>query len=98
LPRPPRPCARSAAPGGTADRPRASVAPGPSAAVEAICMTPGSWRTATIEQWHPDQIVRVWRAIDPRPASGPTDHATDTNPALGERGTDMSLSTTDARP
>jgi hypothetical protein len=78
------PAARSAAPGDTADHPRASVGPGPSAAVEAICMTPGSWRTATIEQWHPDQIVRVWRAIDPRPASGPTDIGIDTIPAVGE--------------
>jgi hypothetical protein len=53
-------------------------------AVRAICMDPGSWRTATIEQWHPDQTVRVWRAIDPRPADGPTDAAIDTVPAVGE--------------
>jgi hypothetical protein len=36
---------------------------------------PGTWRTATIEQWHADQTVRVWRALDPgpRPAHRPVD-------------------------
>jgi hypothetical protein len=53
-------------------------------AVESICLDPGTWRTATIEQWHPDQTVRVWRAIDPRPATGPTDPAIDVVPAVGE--------------
>ena len=36
-------------------------------AVELICLDPGTWRTATIEQWHADQTVRVWRAVDPGP-------------------------------
>jgi hypothetical protein len=53
-------------------------------AVESICLDPGTWRTATIEQWHADQTVRVWRAVDPRPATGPTDPAIDVVPAVGE--------------
>src|SRR3954454_22394144 len=44
---------------------------------EAICLEPGTWRTATIEQWHSDQTVGVWRAVEPRAASGPTDPAID---------------------
>jgi hypothetical protein len=55
-----------------------------SKAVQAFCLDPGSWRTATIEQWAPDQTVRVWRAIEPRRASGPTDPGIDTVPAVGE--------------
>lgn len=53
-------------------------------AVEAICLDPGTWRTATIEQWHPDQTVRVWRAVEPRQASGPTDPGIERVPAVGE--------------
>jgi hypothetical protein len=53
-------------------------------AVQAICLDPGSWRTATIEQWHADQIVRVWRAVELRAASGPTDPTIDVVPAVGE--------------
>jgi len=53
-------------------------------AVESICLDPGTWRTATIEQWHADQTVRVWRALDPRPATGPTDPSIDVVPAVGE--------------
>ena len=53
-------------------------------AVESICLDPGTWRTATIEQWHADQTVRVWRAVDPRPATGPTDPSIDVVPAVGE--------------
>ena len=53
-------------------------------AVESICLDPGTWRTATIEQWHADQTVRVWRALDSRPATGPTDPAIDVVPAVGE--------------
>jgi hypothetical protein len=53
-------------------------------AVESICLDPGTWRTATIEQWHADQTVRVWRAVDPRSATGPTDPAIDVVPAVGE--------------
>ena len=52
--------------------------------VELICLDPGTWRTATIEQWHADQTVRVWRAVDPRPATGPTDPSIDVVPAVGE--------------
>jgi hypothetical protein len=65
----------------------ASVAASPVAseqAVAAICMDPGSWRTATIEQWHPDQTVRVWRALDPHAATGPTDPSIQRVPAVGE--------------
>jgi hypothetical protein len=53
-------------------------------AVAAICLDPGTWRTATIEQWHPDQTVRVWRAVDPHPATGPTDPSIERIPAVGE--------------
>lgn len=53
-------------------------------AVEAICLEPGTWRTATIEQWHADQTVRVWRALELRSASGPTDPGIDVVPAVGE--------------
>lgn len=53
-------------------------------AVESICLDPGTWRTATIEQWHADQTVRVWRALDPRPATGPTDPSIEVVPAVGE--------------
>jgi hypothetical protein len=53
-------------------------------AVEAFCLDPGSWRTATIEQWDSDQTVRVWRAVEPRQATGPTDPAIDVVPAVGE--------------
>jgi hypothetical protein len=53
-------------------------------AVAAICLDPGTWRTATIEQWHPDQTVRVWRSVDPRPATGPTDPSIERVPAVGE--------------
>jgi hypothetical protein len=54
------------------------------AAVGAICLEPGSWRTATIETWR-DQTVRVWRAIDPTPASGPDDPGIPIVPAVGSR-------------
>jgi hypothetical protein len=54
------------------------------AGVAAICLEPGSWRTATIETWR-DQTVRVWRAIDPVPASGPDDQAIPIVPAVGSR-------------
>jgi hypothetical protein len=69
-------------------RPAAAAASGDPAAteraVEAFCMDPASWRTATIEQWDDDLTVRVWRAIEPRPADGPTDPAIDVVPAVGE--------------
>jgi hypothetical protein len=64
-----------------------AAASGPSASVAAVqklCLDPGSWRTATIEQWAPDQTVRVWRAIEPRTATGPTDPGIDVVPAVGE--------------
>jgi hypothetical protein len=76
---------------GAADRGVArGAAPSPSAAeasieaVQAFCMDPGSWRTATIEQWSPEQTVRVWRRIEPHRASGPTDPGIDVVPAVGE--------------
>jgi hypothetical protein len=59
--------------------------PSPSNGVEAvagICLEPGSWRTTTIEMWH-DQTVRVWRALDPSEASGPTDPTIPMVPAVG---------------
>ena len=54
----------------------------------AMCLNAFSWRTATIEQWDHDQTVRVWRALDPHGASGPTDPGIDagggeTVPAIG---------------
>ena len=54
------------------------------ASVAAICLEPGSWRTATIETWR-DRTVRVWRAIDPVPASGPDSPAIPIVPAVGSR-------------
>jgi hypothetical protein len=53
-------------------------------AVQAMCLNAFSWRTATIEQWDHDQTVRVWRALDPHSASGPTDPGIDLVPAVGE--------------
>jgi hypothetical protein len=70
-----------------ARQPADGTASDPSAtekAVEAFCLDPGSWRTATIEQWHTDQTVRVWRAVEPRSADGPTDPTIDVVPAVGE--------------
>jgi hypothetical protein len=68
--------------------PSVSVAPVPSnaadTAVAAICLEPGSWRTATIETWRA-QTVHVWRAIDPTAASGPADPAIPLVPAVGSR-------------
>ena len=68
--------------------PGVSVAPVPSnaadTAVAAICLEPGSWRTATIETWRA-QTVHVWRAIDPTAASGPADPAIPLVPAVGSR-------------
>jgi hypothetical protein len=65
-----------------------SVEPMPSnaadTAVAAICLEPGSWRTATIETWRA-QTVHVWRAIDPTAASGPDDPAIPLVPAVGSR-------------
>jgi hypothetical protein len=64
---------------------RVSQSPTPAeASVAAICLEPGSWRTATIETWR-DRTVRVWRAIDPVPASGPDDPAIPIVPAVGSR-------------
>ena len=71
--------AASARASGSAAWPR----PG-AAAVQTMCLNAISWRSATIEQWDSDQTVRVWRALDPRPASGPTDPAIDVVPAVGE--------------
>ena len=85
--------AASATSSGTSAAPPAArgtkpaAASGPSAserAVQAFCLDPGSWRTATIEQWRTDQTVRVWRAVEPRPATGPTDPGIDVVPAVGE--------------
>jgi hypothetical protein len=59
--------------------PRASAV-----AVQAMCLNAFSWRTATIEQWDDDQTVRVWRALDPHAATGPTDRDIDVVPAVGE--------------
>jgi hypothetical protein len=72
--------------GGSRARDRAAMSsrPAPTAGVEAICMEPETWRTATIEQWHPDQRVRVWRALDPQPANGPADPSIARVPAVGE--------------
>jgi hypothetical protein len=64
-----------------------AAAAGPAASVKAVqklCLDPGSWRTATIEQWDADQTVRVWRAVEPRSATGPTDPGIDVVPAVGE--------------
>ena len=64
---------------------RPAGTPGPTpvgAAVLGVCHDPGSWRTTTIETWH-DQTVRVWRALDPGPASGPLDESIDIVPAVG---------------
>ena len=47
-----------------------------------ICFGPGSWRTTMIEQ-EGDQTVRLWRAVEPRPATGPTDPEIDVTPAVG---------------
>jgi hypothetical protein len=47
-----------------------------------MCLEPGSWRTATIETWN-ERTVRVWRAIDPAPASRPLDASIPTVPAVG---------------
>jgi hypothetical protein len=66
-------------------RPSATPTPRPSSGVAAVsdfCLEPGSWRTATIETWH-SRIVRVWRALDPVPASGPNDPAVPVVPAVG---------------
>jgi len=82
------PVARAVAPSTRAAGQDAGSRPAAAAAtdkaVESICLDPGTWRTATIEQWHADQTVRVWRAVDPRPATGPTDPAIDVVPAVGE--------------
>jgi hypothetical protein len=82
--------ARAGAVGGRVQGASRGAAPSPSTAeasieaVQAFCMDPGSWRTATIEQWSTDQTVRVWRRIEPRRASGPTDPGIDAVPAVGE--------------
>jgi hypothetical protein len=68
-------------------RDREPVVPAPSGgqqAVRAMCLDPGSWRTTTIEQWQTDQTVRVWRAVELRTATGPTDPGIDVVPAVGE--------------
>ncbi len=45
--------------------PSPTVRPGAvEAAVSAICLDPGGWRVASIELWR-DQMIRVWRALDP---------------------------------
>lgn len=80
-----RPASAPSAPSGAAPGARPASEPSASEqAVAAICLDPGTWRTATIEQWHPDQTVRVWRAVDPRPATGPTDPSIERVPAVGE--------------
>ena len=62
-----------------------SPTPAPSPTGEAVmdqCLDPLSWRTATIETWR-DQTVRVWRAIEPGPASRPLDPDIPIVPAVG---------------
>jgi hypothetical protein len=51
-------------------------------AIAEMCLEPGSWRTATIETWN-ERTVRVWRAIDPAPASRPLDASIPIVPAVG---------------
>jgi hypothetical protein len=84
------PTSASTSPNAAAVVPRDRV-PGPptqpdatAAAVQAMCLNAFSWRTATIEQWDHDQTVRVWRALDPHSAFGPTDPGIDVVPAVGE--------------
>jgi hypothetical protein len=74
------PAGQSPRAGPSSAQPRPS--PSPSEAVLELCHDPGSWRTATIETWH-DQRVRVWRALDPGPASGPLDASIQIVPAVG---------------
>jgi hypothetical protein len=81
---PAAPAAAAAAASEGDHRPAAGPPSAGERAVEAICLDPRSWRTATIEQWHVDQTVRVWRAVEPRQADGPTDPAIDVVPAVGE--------------
>jgi hypothetical protein len=67
------------------DEPRLTgVSPPPApAAIAEICFGPGSWRTTMIER-DGDRTVRLWRAVEPRPATGPTDPEIDVTPAVGE--------------
>ena len=51
-------------------------------AISEMCLEPGSWRTATVETWN-ERTVRVWRAIDPAPASRPLDPSIPIVPAVG---------------
>ncbi|HET9346601.1 MAG TPA: hypothetical protein VFO05_12965 [Candidatus Limnocylindrales bacterium] len=75
---------RAAAVAPPRDRAPGPSRPGASAvAVQAMCLNAFSWRTATIERWD-DQTVRVWRALDMRSATGPTDPDIDSAPAVGE--------------
>ena len=78
---------RAAPQGGGASSPRA-VAGAPAASsgaseapaandiidpdVTLACLDPGSWRVASVEAYAA-QTIRVWRALEPGPASGPAD-------------------------
>jgi hypothetical protein len=81
----PRIAAEPRSPTPTSSRSGPSLRPAVPAAFAAVgdmCLEPGSWRTATIETWS-GRKVRVWRALDPVPASGPTDPLIPVVPAVG---------------
>jgi hypothetical protein len=47
------------------------------------CFEPGSWRVATVERWG-EQVVRVWRAVDPVAATVPTDPGIPVSPVFAD--------------
>ncbi|HEY7735728.1 MAG TPA: hypothetical protein VH813_02930 [Candidatus Limnocylindrales bacterium] len=81
----PAPAARATAAQPPSDE-RRTPPPTPSPASKVAtdyCFEPGSWRVATVERWG-EQVVRVWRAIEPVAATVPTDPGIPASPVFAD--------------